>query len=349
KQPTLSQEIYQVAMKYDELKKYGKAIVLHQYNVEHFPADIHALWSQVEVVKSFIRDANEPAADAAIKKLLTTFAGQPTLPNEIQQIADAYSGAGKYDKANELYQKSGQIYQTVIDKKPDSNDELWAKVGMAKLNISVGDDAAVQADVNSLIADFNGQPALPQAIFAIGEEYYNKALKAKDEPNSPEARPEGYYQKALTVWERIIKELPDSNATVAAHAHYFSAVCYRKLGNQEKAVEHFQTVVDSWPDYQYAWSAQCLIGECYEKLQRSGKLSASEAEPLIEQAYQAVIERYPDCSLVGHACLKLGDMYLQKGNRDEAATCFELFLKTADPADTRVINTIKSRLEKLRR
>jgi len=186
---------------------------------------------------------------------------------------------------------------------------------------------------------------LAQTIFTLGEEYYNKALNPQGNANLLQTKPKEYYQKALTVWERIITQLPFSEP-YTAHAYCFSAACYRELGRYEKAVEYFQKVVDSWPDYEYAWSAQCLIGECYEELRNSGGISKAEAEPEIEGAYQAVIDNYPDCSLVGYAYLKLSDIYLQKGDRDEAIVYFELFLETAEPADPR-IDAIKTRLEQL--
>jgi tetratricopeptide (TPR) repeat protein len=348
-QPTLPKEVWQIGQRYIGLKKYDKAFEINQYNVEHFPSDMYAMWSQVEIVYSYIRDANEPAADAAYDKLRTVFSGQPTLPKEISQIADAYNSAGRYDKANQLYQKSGQLYQSVIDGNADSNDELWAKVGIAKLAISVGDDNAVRVDVNNLITDFNGQPALPSAIFAIGEEYYNKTLNTKGEPNLSEAKAKEYYQKALTVWERIITELPKSESIFTTHAYYFSAICHHELGEHEKAIEYFQKVLSDRPGYQYAWSAQYLIGECYEDLQRSGILPASEANPLMEQAYKAVIEKYPDCSLVGSACLKLGRPSFKKGQWADAAYYFEIFLQKNpdDPRWSSVLYNLGQAYEKM--
>jgi len=338
-QPTLPKEIYQVAGRYDELKKYDKARQLYQYNVEHFPDynDVQVMWSQVEIIKSHIRDANEPAADAAFNKLLAVFSQQPTISKEIYEVANAYSKAGRYEKANRLYKH-------VVEHWPGSTGEMWAKMDLAKTDIGLGNYTAADKTIDILIADFNDNPELPTAIFMLGEEYYNLAFRHENEGRDTEAKE--HFRKALAIWERIVTELPESDATATAHAYYFSAGCYRKLGKYEKAVEHFQTVVDTWPNYQYAWSAQCLIGECYEKLRDSGAISEAEANPLIEQAYQAVIEKYPDCSLVGHACLKLGDMYLQKGSRDEAVACLELFLAKAHPDDPRR-EMVKARFEKL--
>ncbi|MFH1370217.1 MAG: LamG-like jellyroll fold domain-containing protein [Planctomycetota bacterium] len=336
----IADAVRQVADSYRESKEYEKAIQLYKYNVDRFPGDAHAMRSQAEIVCFHIRDGDDAAADAAFDKLRTVFSYQPTLPQEISRVADVYSNAGRNDKADQLRQ-----YAANPPKAEPNGLTISAQVGMARSNISLGNDAAALADINNLIADFNDRPNLAEAIFILGEEYYSKALNPEGDANLPQTKPEEYYQKALTVWEKIITELP-FNEPYTAHAYCFSAACYRELGKYEKAVEYFQTIVDNWPNYQHAWSAQCLIGECYEKLRDSGSISKAEAEPEIERAYQAVIENYPDCSMVGHACLKLSDIYLQKGSRDEAAMYLELFLETAEPSDPR-INAIKERLEQL--
>jgi len=112
-------------------------------------------------------------------------------------------------------------------------------------------------------------------------------------------------------------------------------------------------------------------------------LSESEANPKIEHAYKAVVEKYPDCTSVKDASLKLGWLNFKKGRWTEAVGYFELclekypekyrpphvlyalgrayeeigqldkaaqayheFIKSIDPSDPR-IETVKARLEKL--
>lgn len=90
-----------------------------------------------------------------------------------------------------------------------------------------------------------------------------------------------------------------------------------------------------------------MIGECYEKLRDSGRLSEAEANPKIELAYQAVIENYGDCCLFGHACLKLGQTYERIANLYLAGEMYRIFIETADAQDPR-ISRVKARLEKLK-
>jgi tetratricopeptide (TPR) repeat protein len=316
---SITQVIHAVAQHYERAKgNLEKALELHRYNAEHFSSDVYAMWSQVEIVYFHIRDGNDAAADDAFDKLITVFADQPTLPKEIYQVGDQYAKARNFDKA-------GALYRDVIANWPGTEYEMWARTGNVRIDILAGDQTAVEPAVDALIADFNDHPDLPQAVFGIGEEYYYMAFV---DPNKCQTvKSEEDLKKAKAVWEKVIAQCPQSKSIGLQHAHYFSAVCYRKLGKYDKAVSYYEKVIDKWPRYQFAWSAQCLIGECYEKLRSSGKLEESEATPRIMQAYKAVIEKYPDCSLVGHACLKLGNMNFEASQWDEAAMYFGLFLE----------------------
>jgi len=291
-QPTLPERICEVAKKLDGAKKTEKALQLHRYNVDHFPADKYALWSQVEIIKSYIRDGNDTGADEAFDKLVTLFAGQPTLPKEIYQVGDEYAKALNYDKA-------GALYQYVIANWPGTEYEMWAKSGMVKLDIYCGNDANVQPALEQLITDFNDHPALPEVVFVIGEQYYYKAFSYKKD--AQEAKMKEHFAKAIAVWERIITELPESDSTAAAHAHYFSAVCYDQLAEYENAIEYYQKVVDNWPDYEYAWGALFKVGRRYEKMVKSGLISKSQAGPKIKAAYEELLEKYPTCQGAKHA------------------------------------------------
>jgi len=196
-----------------------------------------------------------------------------------------------------------------------------------------------------LITDFNDQPDLPEAIFVIGEQYYYKGF---EDPNKcRKVKSEEDLKKARDIWERIIVQCPESKSIGLKHAQYLTAVGYRRVGEYEKALMNYQKVIDNWPDYQYAWSAQCLVGSCYKKLRDLGKLSASVANPKIEQAYQAVLEKYPDSAAVPSSSLRLGRLNLEMDRKIEAAQYYEIFLATANPNDPR-IESIEARLKELK-
>jgi pentatricopeptide repeat protein len=129
------------------------------------------------------------------------------------------------------------------------------------------------------------------AIYQIGEQYYNKAIQLENDGLESQARDR--FTKAMTIWERLIVEMPQSDVT--PYAYNSAADCYGKLGQHEKAIEYYRKIVDNWPRYQYAWNAQFMIGHTYEELNETGVISKSEVDPKIKAAYEQLLERYPGC------------------------------------------------------
>jgi len=338
-QSTLPKEIYQIAITYNEAGRKDRALQLHSYNVEHSSKDNkYTMWSQLEIIKSHILDGDNVAADEAVDKLLTVFSDQPTLPMEIYQLSDRFNNAGRADKA-------GQLYQYIINTWPDDryamlaqdslsegiysneaidNDELtiaeaidklltdpntdsskdipevlseiaakycnadsyekaielcqyvignWSdnaaivisgKLELAKVYIADGNDTAVEAIVDELVADYGGNPASPDAVFTIGEEYYAQAFYYENEGQPQKAK--DYFTKAIAIWERIVTEFPQSN--VISQTYFFEAVCFQHLNEYKTAYDYLCHFVDKYPNHQYAPEANLMIKYRVKDFQR---------------------------------------------------------------------------------
>jgi TolA-binding protein len=262
------------------------------------------------------KDANEQ-----LDMLIAEYGDRPDFPGTLYWITERYERMGNFEEA-------GRNYQRIIDNYPEGIYTTHSKLGISTIDvislIQSKDYNEADAVLDKLIEDFNGSPRLPHSVSLIAEQYYNLAEKETDDANRQDE-----YWRAVGVWDRIINELPPSGYQTA-NAHFWTGDCFRKMGDCNKAIEHFQNAVDKWPNYQFGWSAYCLIGECYEKLLDSNAITREAAEPNIEQAYKAVIEKYPDCSLAGHCRIKLGWHNFRKQNWKEAADYFESYLNSVD-------------------
>jgi TolA-binding protein len=158
--------------------------------------------------------------------------------------------------------------------------------------IESGNDSAAQTAVDSLIANFKDNPDLSESVFNVGEQYYLQALSYEKQNINTKAREN--FEKAIGIWEKMMKQLPSSSAYVP-HAYYYSGSCYERLNEFAKAVQHYQKVVDDWPKFQFAWNALFLLGRSYEGLKESGLISNSEADAKTKAVYQQLLERYPSC------------------------------------------------------
>jgi len=146
------------------LKKYAQANRLYKHVVANCRDSESALWAQADLIKSYLALKDDPNAEAGIEKLVADFSDNPLISRAIHDTAYEHRKLEKYDRAD-------QLDQFVIDNWPRHEQAMWAKMDMAKTNIALGDDAAVQAAIEDVIADFNDHPRLPWAVFVLGEEY----------------------------------------------------------------------------------------------------------------------------------------------------------------------------------
>jgi tetratricopeptide (TPR) repeat protein len=288
--PLIARAVWDTGQYYRDLKKYEEADRLYKHVVETWPKAEHALWAQADLIKSYLALADDRNTEAAVNKLIADFTWSKHIARAIHDTAWEYRKLGNYGKANELD-------QYVIDHWPQDVQVMWAKMDMAKTNIALGNYTSVEKTINVLIADFNDHPEMPLAIFMLGEEYYNKAFRCENEGRETEVK--GLFTKAVVAWERIIPQLQKSD--IIAYAYNVAADCYRRLSQQEKAMRYYQTVVDNWPNCEYAWNALFQMGRYYEELAKSGSLSESEAAPKIRNVYQQLLEKYPDCKAAEYA------------------------------------------------
>ena len=104
----------------------------------------------------------------------------------------------------------------------------------------------------------------------------------------------GHFTAALGKWELVINRLPETPHATACAYHY-AGLCNRCLNRLDVATKYFQVVVDRWPEYEYAWHLQYLVGRTLDYRKESGEISASEAVSMIKAAYEQLLVKYPGC------------------------------------------------------
>jgi tetratricopeptide (TPR) repeat protein len=281
-----------IAYQYHMLEKYDKAVELYQYITDTWPGSFYAMWSQMGAAMSNVALGDEEALQSNIDKLLG-FAGGEHDSHIAQAVRDVAYQCHKFGK----YEKAKQLYQYILDNYPNSEHVRWAKTDLIKANIALDDEPNINEAINELIAEYSDNPDLPEVLCIIGEEYCVKASELKNQGLETKARE--YFRKAISVWERVMNEFPDSDAV--PRAYYCSGGCYElELSEYEKAIEYYQKVLDNWPyfDYQRASYAQFGITRCYENLEKSVRISPEEATVGIIQACNNLLANYPETNPV---------------------------------------------------
>jgi TolA-binding protein len=324
--PDLPEALYAIAGRHSNAKKFKEAESIYREIIQRFPNDQYAIKAKFNAPKIhifyLIASGNFGEVQTAIDKFVADFLDNPDVPGIIYWFAKELELAKEYEKAKSIY------LQVALDY-PDNPHSIKAQLGASKIDallfIESEQDTEAQRTLDNLITNFRDNPDLPDAIFQIADKYYNLAIRHDKEGLEDQTRE--FYRKAIAIWGKMVQELPP-NANYTPRAYYCSAVCYsQELAEHQKGIEYFQKIVDNWPKYRYAWDAQFLIGRSYEALKKAGSLPPSEADAKIQQAYQAVIEKYPDSNDAPYAALKLGQMSFRTGKWSDAAYYFELFLQ----------------------
>ena len=293
------------------------ALKVHAYNADHCTDQLESMWSQAAIVWYYVRHGENDKADAAYTKLLEVFKDQKTLAKEVFQIADIYTEVGNTDKAIELAQYAIVTW-------PESEYKLDAQKSILRAQLDSDNANEAEQSLDEIITDYKNDSSLAEKLFTFGEEYYNSGLKQLEKGEQKKA--EKNLRKTLVVWEKIANTLPET-MLFTKHARYFSGVCYRlKLNEPAKALEQYQIVAQKWPEYEHAWSAQTMIGACYRQMYNLGEISKEESDAGILNAYEAVMEKYPDCPMGQSVCLEMAKMNYENGKLDKAANNYIEFL-----------------------
>lgn len=284
--PALPGEIYRIASyPYWGEKRYEDARRLYKSVLEKWPESEQAMWAQADIASVDISNRDYPSARAAIKKLLDNYKDHKDLAAARFQLGSDYCRAGKYKEAQELYKQ-------IAEEHPGSEVGALARVGLGKIKLCLGGDEDARVIFDRVLADYAGQPILLEAMEMMASAYYNEALRMKKQGLDEQAK--SYYQKTIVEFKRIMPQLPKTDDK-AAEICYFSGVCYSRLGQYKKAIEYYQKVVDTWPDYKYAWLAKSQVAKMYRRFARTGVMSDSEAEAVMKMVYEQLLADYPDC------------------------------------------------------
>jgi len=351
----ISHAVWQIAKGYEQPNKYAKALELHQYNVQNFSHDKHAMWSQVEVVYLNIKSGENTAADTAFEKLLTLFSSQPTLPKEIHQIAMKYNRLEKRDKALELHQYNAE------HSSKDNMYAMWSQVEIIKSHIHNANDAAADATCDNLISEFSNQPTLPKEVYQIADLYGKAGKNTRAAPlyqyvvnNWPNSEQAVLAQTNLAIY--YVDKNDDLNAQVAvdklitdfsqnpqiARAIHDVAQRYHLLGKHEKAGQLDQYNVDNFSGDKYAMWSQVEIVKSHIR-------NADDTDA--DAAYNNLISNFSNQPTLSKEIYQIADLYNKAGRDNKAAALHQYNVEHISSVDKytlwSLVETIKSHLRNL--
>lgn len=190
------------------------------------------------------------------------------------------------------------------------------------------------AHMENLLAASSKSSYTPQILFRLAELYfdrasedfivrleaYEKEMEASDNKGTLEF-PEYELGDMLQAYKKIIDDFPEH--WLADDAIFFSSLGYKKLGEEEKANEGFETLVQAYPASEYYVEANMNVGNYYFS---HPKVKNNTGYTLAEEAFKRVLY-FQDHPQFVQAVYHLGWCYYMEDRYDEAISVFKYLVE----------------------
>jgi len=199
------------------------------------------------------------------------------------------------------------------------------------------------------VDDFNQNQYASDCLDLLIDKCYWTATELKKQNKQQQAI--GRFARTENILQLMIDKKTAGNSTIGTTAtfaalYFYAAGCRQQQEKWEKAIEYLQKIVQEYPSYERACNAQAAIGWCYEALVGKENWPKEAVNPLIEEAYKAVLAQYPNCDMAGYAAYRLAEMSVEKGDKTSALMYYKKFLELAKQDDIWVRN-VKAKLAAL--
>jgi tetratricopeptide (TPR) repeat protein len=199
-------------------------------------------------------------AQAAMQQLLTRSAANEWLPHALHEIIEQAKALNRTSQA-------GQICQNILTAQPDHPQAIWLRMGVVIANVYVGNNQAVDAGVQDIVANNSADRWAGEGLAQIGWAYDKL----------------GQYDKARPLYEYVVDHWPDKPRVIFAHTALVRG-CIR-LNDKQAAQTRLQQLVSRYVQDTHLPNVLNEIARGYREARMY-----QEAKPVS----QYVLDHYPD-------------------------------------------------------
>jgi len=205
------------------LWSFNEAVELYGWVVANGSDVERAIGSQASVVEIYIKTDEYDKAEVETAKLISRFGSDGAMAKAIDNIADGYRKARKYDKARELY-------RWVVENHPEADHAIQSQVSAVKVFIAMEDDPNAEAEVERLLSLFGDREGIAGSVQSVGDEYFKQER----------------YEKALEVYSSVVDTWPTDEDAVEAQIGVVKS--HIATGNEEGAKEGIDWLLVDFAD-----------------------------------------------------------------------------------------------------
>lgn len=218
--PEIGNSIGRIASYYFKPKKPEKAKELCQYALSNWPNHSEAAKTQHVLACSLVKLGEYEQADSATETLLSDYSNHPEIGDYIRKIAYYYL---YYDKPK----KAIELYQTVIQKWPQTEDIVLAHAGLAAAYLKLGDFSSAEASAVNLIGYLKEDKEYADTVNWLADQYFRN----------------GEYSKAVELYQLVIST--DTVLKDKLNAYGGLAKLYARTGEDEVSQELMNQLYES--------------------------------------------------------------------------------------------------------
>ncbi|KPL19193.1 MAG: hypothetical protein AMJ75_12690, partial [Phycisphaerae bacterium SM1_79] len=204
------------------------------------------------------------------------------------ELARAREQARKYGEAR-------SVYQQIVQQYPDSPEAGKARLDIPKMDVlslfDSKEDAAAQAALDSLIANYSQDPNLPEVLYEMGKRYQDSDK----------------YERANSIYQKITTHCPGTEYALKAQRNL--AISYISMKKIDDAEQALNKLIQDFPSHSGLPKALLSIAEIYRK---------SKKHERAEALYQNVAANYPRTEHALKAQKKLAIVYIDSDDDPNA-------------------------------
>ena len=187
--PYTAHALHDIGYLYQGRRRYGEAREIFEYIVQNFPGNEYEVWALGGVASVSLKLGDTAAGNAAADRLIAEFAADSNMPFLANDVGAGYLRCKEYGRAE-------QFFTRALNGEPAAEQKMWARAGLAKAKVGLGECGEAHSVVEQLIGEFGGNEQLAEQLNDIGGSF----------------KQAGREQDAETVYGVMVENYPSSKA-----------------------------------------------------------------------------------------------------------------------------------------
>jgi len=241
-------------------RQYAQAEPIYRKILQSDPNSVEAAYQAGKMLPRILVATDRLLqAQEAIEQLLARSASHARLPHALHEILDQARTSGKTLQV-------GQIYESLLDARPEHPQAVWLKMGIAIANAHLGRDQAVESALADVIDHHKADDRSTEAFGQVAWAY--RKLDQQD--------------KARRVYQYVVDTWPKRDRTVFSQRGI--VLCSIVLDDQPGAAAGVEKLLADYADSKYMAE---IVRNIAAEYARKGKLDQAR------ELHQYVVDKHP--------------------------------------------------------